>query len=227
MVTLNLKGYGIYAVSVEGSDGFSYNYGYITMSSTAVTLTISALSFPNDVLMQYKYLRIWASRPSDTDIMVSYEDTNLNTTTVSYEIFFANGTVAYTQTHTGENSFVDIWTGADADTTYYLEANVTQATFGTSTFSQVLLRDGASTSPIDLSFLGDWPVDPTQIFWGLIIFIVFGCFSVINSYIGGFAGVATAIILSWLGWIQIPSGALVAAMCVAIMSGIVYWKRRS
>jgi hypothetical protein len=172
-------------------------------------------------------LRIWASRPSSTEITISYQDTNLQTTSVNYQLAYANGSIAYSATHPSENSFVDTWTGANSNTTYYLTANVTQATFGTSTFAQVLLRDGASSSPIDLSFLGDWPVDPTQIFWALVVFIVFGCGTVLNAYIGGFAGVATAIILAWLGWLIIPSGALVAAFCVVFMVGIVYWKRRS
>ncbi len=218
----------IYNVIVTDGEaaGFNYTFGNVNMYTTPITLTLSALSFPNDVLLQYKYLRIWAARPSSTEITVSYEDTNLQTIAVSYQLAFSNGSIAYSTTHSGENSFVDTWAGADSNITYYLSANVTQATFGASTFAQVLLRDGASTSPVDLSFLGDWPVDATQIFWVFVVFIVFGVGSVLNAYIGGFAGVATAAILVWLGWLVIPSGAIVAAFCVIFMVGIVYWKRR-
>lgn len=226
IATMSLQPYTVYRL-IAISDSSSYTFGNINTYTTAITLTLSALSFPNDVLMQYKYLRIWASRPTSTEIQVSYEDTNLQTVSVSYQIAFANGTVAYSATHTGENSFIDVWSAADPDTTYYLTANVSQSTFGYSTFAQVLLRDGASTSPIDLSFLGDWPIDATQLFWAFIVFIVFGVGSVLNAYIGGFAGVATAAVLVWLGWLQVPAGGVVAAFCVVCMVGIVYWKRRS
>ena len=226
IATMSLQPYTVYRV-IAISDNSSYTFGNINTYTTAITLTLSALSFPNDVLMQYKYLRIWASRPSSTEIQICYEDTNLQTVSVSYQIAFANGTVAYSATHTGENSFIDVWSAADPDTTYYLTANVSQSTFGYSTFAQVLLRDGASTSPIDLSFLGDWPIDATQIFWAFIVFIVFGVGSVLNAYIGGFAGVATAAVLVWLGWLQVPAGGVVAAFCIVIMVGIVHWKRRS
>ena len=226
IATMSLQPYTTYRV-VAYSGSSSTTFGNINTYTTQITLTISALSFPNDVLMQYKYLRIWASRPSGTEIQISYEDTNLQTDSVSYQLAFANGTVAYSATHTGENSFIDVWSAADPDTTYYLTANVSQSTFGYSTFAQVLLRDGASTSPIDLSFLGDWPIDPTQILWAFIVFIMFGVGTVLNAYIGGFAGVATAAILVWLGWLQVPSGGIVAAFCVVCMVGIVYWKRRS
>lgn len=226
VATMSLQPYTIYRV-IAWSGSTSTTFGNINTYTTQITLTLSALNFPNEVLMQYKYLRIWASRPSSTEIQISYEDTNLQTDSVSYQLAYANGTVAYSATHTGENSFVDVWSGAAANTTYYLTANVSQSTFGYSTFAQVLLRDGASTSPIDLSFLGDWPIDATQIFWAFIVFIVFGVGSVLNAYIGGFAGVATAAVLVWLGWLQVPAGGVVAAFCIVIMVGIVHWKRRS
>jgi hypothetical protein len=226
IATMYLQAYTIYRV-IAISENTSVTFGNINTYTSAITLTLSALSFPSDVLMQYKHLRIWASRPSSTEIQICYEDTNLQTVSVSYQIAYANGTVAYSAIHTGENSFIDVWSAADSNTTYYLTANVSQSTFGYSTFAQVLLRDGASTSPIDLSFLGDWPIDPTQIFWAFIVFIMFGVGSVLNAYIGGFAGVATAAILVWLGWLVIPLGAIVAAFCVVCMVGIVHWKRRS
>lgn len=226
-VVLFLEPYTVYSLSIEDGISTTYTFGNINTVTTPITLTISALTFPSSVLQQYKYLRLWASRPSSTEITVSYQDTNLQTISVVYTINYANGSTAYTATHTSENSFSDTWTSADSNVTYYVAATVIQSVFGTSTFAQVLPRSGTSTSPIDLSFLGpSWPVDPTQIFWALIVFIVFGCFSVLNAYIGAFAGVATAVIFTWLGWLVIPAGAVVAAFTLVFLVGIVYWKRR-
>lgn len=226
VVSFNLSPYEIYSVTLESVGGSEYTFENINVYTSPITLTVSPLSFPSSVMLQYKYLHIWASRPSSTEIQVSYEDTNEQTLSVDYTLSFENGTVAYWSHHVG-NSFVDLWTGASSNITYYLDAEVSQVEFGNLTFAQVLLRDGASSSPIDLSFLGDWPVDPTQVFWMIVILIIFGCFSVLNAYVGGFAGVAVAIVLAWLGWIDVPQGSLVAAMCIVIMAAIVYWKRRT
>lgn len=226
IVVLNLTPYNNYAITIESVAGTEYTFNNINVYTSPVILTVSSMSFPPSILLQYKYLHIWASRPSSTEIQISYEDTNEQTENVVYTLMFENGTTAFTNGYTDTNSFVDLWSGASSNQTYYLEATVTQTEFGSLTFAQILLRDGSSTSPIDLSFLGDWPIDPTQIFWAFVIFIIFGCFSVLNAYVGGFAGVFSAIILTWLGWIEIPQGSIVAAVCIVIMAAIIYWKRR-
>lgn len=228
IATVELIPNNIYMITLFSQNTSTiYSFGNVNTYTSPIVLTVSALDFPSSVLQQYKYLRLWASRPSSTEITVSYQDTNLQTVSVVYTINYANGSTAYTATHTSANSFSDTWTSANSNTTYYVEATVIQSAFGTSTFAQVLLRSGTSTSPIDLSFLGpSWPVDPTQIFWAMIVFIVFGCFSVLNAYIGAFAGVATAVIFTWLGWLIIPAGAIVAAFTLVFLVGIVYYKRR-
>jgi hypothetical protein len=175
--------------------------------------------------MQYKYLRFWVTRPSSTEIQVNYQDTNNQTVSVDYTITASNGTTVFSASHS-EDWFTDLWAGADSNVTYYISATVIQSTFGTSTFNQILLRSGASTNPVDLSFLGDWPVDAAQVFWVLIVLIIFGCFSVLNAYIGAFAGVASAAVFVWLGWLTVPSGGIVAAFSVVCMIAITFYKRR-
>jgi len=154
IATMSLQPYTIYRV-IAWSGSTSTTFGNINTYTTAITLTLSALSFPSDILLQYKYLRIWASRPSPTEIQISYEDTNSQTISVAYQIAFANGTVAYNATHTGENSFIDNWAGADSNTTYYLTANTTQITFGTSTFAQI---------PSNKSLVTKWRINTTLLF---------------------------------------------------------------
>ncbi len=56
--------------------------------------------------------------------------------------------------------------------------------------------------------------------------IVFGSFSVLNAYVGAFAGVASAAILVWLGWLNIPAGAIALAFAFTVVIGIAVYKRR-
>lgn len=235
-VVMSLQAYTLYSVSIEGTEpNTSITFGNINTYTTPIILTVSALSFPSTTLQQYKYLRIWASRPTSTEIMVNYADTNLQTVSVYYEISDANGTVHYNFTHTGENSFSDIWTSALANTTYYLDATVVQSVFGTTTFKQILAKDGTTNSPIDLSFLGTWEfsiygvtvsLDSTQIFWALVVLIIFGSFSVLNAYMGVFAGVAAAAIFVGLGWLDIPAGTVALAFAFTVAIAIAVYKRR-
>ncbi len=227
-VVMSLQPFTIYSVSIEGTDSTSSTtFGNINTYTTPITLTVSALSFPSDVLQQYKYLRIYAYRSSDASISIIFQDTDNQTLTVSYDIKLANGTVAYSGTHIGEYSFTDVWLGSSNTTTYYLSATVTQVSYGTTTFNQILLSINDETSPIDLSFLGDWNgIDATQILWALIVIIIFGSFSVVNAYVGAFAGTATAAIFMYLGWLHISSGVVVLAFSMVILIGISYWKHR-
>jgi hypothetical protein len=235
-VVMSLQAFTLYTVSIEGTEpNTSTTFGNINTYTTPIVLTVSALSFPSSTLQQYKYLAIWASRPTSTDIMVNYNDTNLQTVSVYYEISDANGTVHYNFTHTGENSFSDIWTSALANTTYYLEATVVQSVFGTTVFKQILAKDGTTASPIDLSFLGTWEfsiygvtvsLEASQVFWALVVLIIFGSFSVLNAYMGAFAGVAAAAVFVGLGWLDIPAGAVALAFAFTVVIGIAVYKRR-
>jgi hypothetical protein len=53
-----------------------------------------------------------------------------------------------------------------------------------------------------------------------------GCFSALNAEVGAIMLVIVAIILTWMGWIPIPGGALVAGLFLAVLMGLVYSKRR-
>lgn len=226
IVTLALQPYTIYTVII-GEGATTTTFQNINVYTTPIVLTVSALSFPDTVLRQYKYLRIWAARATATDITINYQDTNLQTVSVAYQIKLVNGTVVYSATNTGLNNFTDVWTSAYANTTYYLTATITQTVFGVTTFAQVLSSVNAPVSPLDLSVFGVWPVDPTQIIWVLIVLAVFLCFSVLNVYIGAFAGVTTAAIFVWQGWLHIPAASVTAAFGFVIVIAIAFWKRRN
>lgn len=225
----NLLPNTVYEVAFLNADGSNYyTFGNINAFTTPITLTLSPLSFPSDILLQYKYVHIYASRSTPSEIKVSYEDTRAQTLSVYYSISYINGTLAYNNTHLGDDSFTDIWLGANSSISYYLLATVIHAEFGTLTFNQVLTGSAGAASPIDFAIFGSWGgVDSTQILGALIILIVFGVFSAFNAYIGVFAGVFTAGVMVWIGWLSSTSqAAIVAAFALAILLAITYWKRR-
>ena len=222
----NLEANTVYSFTVI-NDATTYSFENVNVYTSVITLTLSPLSFPSEILLQYKYLTLYASRPSSTEIMVNYNDANNQTVSVVYTITATNGTVLFSYTEY-VSSFSNVWSGANDNETYYFSATVIQSEFGTTTFSQVLGGSAGASLPIDLSILGSWAgVDSTQIVGALIILIVFGCFSAVNAYIGVFAGVVTAAILWWIGWFSSLSQAIiVAAFALVILLSITYWKRR-
>jgi hypothetical protein len=225
-VVMELKAYAIYHLTIENSDSV-FSFGDVTMSSSPITLTVSPLSFPSDILLQYRYVHLYASRPNDNEIRIDYEDIENGTVSVAYTVSFINGTVAYSNTQTVD-SFTDIWPSADPASSYYVAATVVHSEFGTMYFQQTLTGSAGAVSPVDFAVFGNFGgVDTTQIFGVLIVLIIFGVFSAFNAYIGIFAGVVTAAIMVWIGWLStVTQGAIVAAFALAILFSITYWKRR-
>lgn len=228
-VVANLMPNTIYQVSFLSSTGSTfYTFGNINTYTTPITLTVSPLSFPSDILLQYKYVHIYASRPTSSEIKIDYEDTQNKTLSVYYSLSFINGTIAYSLTHLGTSQFTDIWTGANSNESYYLSATIIHSEFGTITFSQTLTGSAGASLPIDFGVFGDFAgVDGKQILGALIVLVIFGCFSAFNAYIGIFAGVVTAGIMVWIGWLSsVTQAAVVAAFALTILLAITYWKRR-
>jgi cytochrome c biogenesis protein CcdA len=83
-----------------------------------------------------------------------------------------------------------------------------------------------STAPFSLDWLGTWPITSSAVIPAFLIIFVFGCFSVLNAYMGAFFGVVTAGLVTYWGWVAIPTGYLVVAMGLAIVTGITVAKRR-
>jgi hypothetical protein len=84
----------------------------------------------------------------------------------------------------------------------------------------------SGTAPFLLSWLGSLDIDTSTLLPALLIIFVAGCFSVLNAHVGAVLTVIVAVILTWLGWISIPVGALVTSMFLAILMALIYAKRR-
>lgn len=226
-VVMNLVSGRRYEIHIRDGDS-SYTYGDLYMPSTTTTLqlTLKGLEFPQNIILGYRYMRIYGTRVADNpigNITITYEDTLDETTSVTFYIKYNNGTNAYNATETA-NSFQHIWTSAVNDTDYYLVATITHQTLGTITWKQYFPKY-FSEPPWSLTFLGTLPFASSTLIPALIIIFVAGCFSVINAEVGAFFATVTAIILTYFGWISIPIGSLVTAFCFALLMAIIYSKR--
>lgn len=210
------------------TDTTFYTFGQVAINSNPIYLLVTGLQFPQNIILSYQYVRIYANRAFSTpsgSISVSYQDTLNATTSVTYAIYYNNGSLAYTNTIAGSSAFVDTWNAAANNTDYALQAIIYHSTLGSFTWRQYFGRS-FSTAPFDLSFLGNWPIASSAIIPALLIVFAFGSFSMLNAYIGAFFGCVTAAIVTYLGWIAIPSGALTIGFGFAILIGVTFAKRR-
>lgn len=192
---------------------------------STVTVVVRITSFPENVLLGYKYMRIWGQR-NETYIVVYYEDTLEKTSSVQLVFTFDNGTEAHSYEVTGSSSWVYEWGGMDANTSYTLTASINHETFGALTWKQYFPR-GYSEPPWNLDFLGDFSFESSAFIPALLIIFTFGSFTVLSVGLGAFAGCAVAALLTYLGWINIPPGMLVTAFFIAFLIGLWEAKRRA
>lgn len=211
------------------TDGRTYTFGDLRVTDdTTIQLTLKGLEFPKETLMTYKNVRIYGTRawdPSGTgNITITYQDVLNKTTSVKIDINYRNGTNAYTDTETSD-SFNHIWASALNNTDYAVVCTITHEKYGSWEWKQYFPRT-FSTAPFGLDFLGTLPFVTSTIIPAMLILFVAGAFSEINAEVGAFMGVVTALILTYMGWINIGAGYLVTAFCLAILMALVYSKRR-
>jgi hypothetical protein len=222
-----------YRYHISFTDGTTIiNYGDITTTATAgIQLIIRGVDFPKASLLLSDFVHAYAIRDFLNPlgaITTRYEDTSANTNSVTITITSeATSVIVYTNTYLTNNNFTDVWSSAVNATNYKVTITIDHATFGTLTFRQFLIAENLNaTSPFSLSFLGDIGISTAWVIPALLIIFVAGCFSELTSEAAAIITVIVAIILVWMGWINISSGALVAALSLSVMAGIVSVKRR-
>lgn len=217
---------------VIGNQYYSYTYGNLLMTPvTSVQLVLRGVDFPKDSLLLYQYVHAYALRDYLNPIgaiTVSYEDTENQTTSVTIQIKYDNGTVADTQTFTGNQTFSYTWNSAVNATNYQVIVNVTHSAYGTFYFKQYLLGEYTKpTSPFSLDAFGTLPGIETAWFLpALLIIFVAACFSELTSEVACVLTALTAIFLAAIGFIPISTGALVTALALGVMAGVISVRRR-
>lgn len=211
------------------ADGSSYTFGDLLFTSTtSITLTLRGIEFPKNILLTYKYVRIYSLRtfaePNGT-ITITYEDTLDETGSVEIYIKYRNGSTAYHPSAETSSSFSHQWTNALNNTDYQVECIIDHGRYGVSTWKQYMPRT-YTTNPWDsLAFLGALPFNLNLLVGSLLILLVGGGFGQANPEVGALLATFTAAGLTYIGWIPIAPGILISAFTFSIMLGIVVKKR--
>jgi len=191
---------------------------------------LKGTEFPQNIILGYRYVRIYAYRHNNkTSISICYEDTQGNTADVDVDIQFENGTSVsgtYPYTYSDTTYFNHTWSNALYNTTYLVVVDITHSKYGEMPYRTILAR-AWSSQPWVLPFGSIPGMNSGDLIPIFLIFICFAVFSQANAYVGVFSGTMLAIILTWLGWISIPSGMLVTAITFTILLGFKYAKQRS
>jgi hypothetical protein len=227
-VSMSLVNTRKYVITLSGS-GTTYTWGDLLMTDqTVVQLTLRAVDFPKELVLQYKYLQIYAQRDYATEtVTISYHDTKANTDSATIILLYANGTEAYSQTLTGASTFEVNYLGNNTFA-YQVEVVAQHGDYGpiTNTF-YLVEQSGVDSPPFGLAWFGStWVFESAYLLPAFLILCAAICFSTLNAHIGGVLTVLTAIILSAIGWIPIGGGAIVVAFSLAILMALSYQKRR-
>lgn len=217
----------VYDVQLNNSG--VYDYGNVAITSTLINLVVRPLDFPSDIVLAYQYVRVYGTRDFNTptgSITIDYLDTLNETYEFKYRILLDNGTVIVPyQIFSGVSSLVSTWAGAANDTGYTVQATINHTTFGIMTWNHYFPRE-FSSPPFSLDWMGTWPITSSAVIPAFLILFAFGSFSVLNAYVGAFFGMVTASLLSYWGWIAIPTQMLVLGWVLAVLVGIAANKRR-
>jgi hypothetical protein len=213
------------------TDGITDNiYGDITTTATTgIQLILRGVDFPKETLLLYQYVHASAIRdflnPTGA-ITVSYEDITNQTTSVTLTIT-NNGTVVYNNVFV-DQTFSYTWTSAVNATSYQVTVAIVHANFGSFSYKYYLLGEYTkATEPFSLAFLGStMGISTAVLIPALLIIFVAGCFSEITAETAAVLTVIVAIILSALGWIEISQAAIITALALSVLAGIVTAKRR-
>ncbi len=217
----------VYDVQLNNSG--VYDYGNIVITSSLITLVVRPIDFPSDIVLAYQYVRVYGTRDFNTptgSITIDYLDTLNLTNTFTYTILLDNGTVILPSvTFANMSTLVSTWAGAANDTGYTVRATINHTQFSVMTWNHYFPRE-FSSPPFSLDWMGTWPISSSAVIPAFLILFAFGSFSVLNAYVGAFFGMVTASLLSYWGWIAIPSQMLVLGWFLAVMVGIAANKRR-
>lgn len=202
-------------------DGSDYTFGDLLMTSTtSFQLTLKGIEFPENILLAYQYVRMYADRHNNlTSISMLYEDTLSETTNVNSTVYFENGTIAYTNLQVGVDTFNVTWASANYSLSYYAVMTSNHGNFGELVYKTTLPR-GYTSNPWAIDWLGELPnnISTSTLIPLFVVLAVFAAFGRMNAFLGIFLGISTVALFVWIGWFNVP----VAMLVVALMFTILY-----
>lgn len=221
----------VYEVSIETADGGTvYSLGQVSTVTSTITLSASSVSFSSESLLKYPYVSFYGYREFSNPfgyIVINYNDTKASTTSFSLSISDMDNVVVYSYGPVVANTVSVNWTSAVNATIYKVDVTVTHGLYGDLSWTQTFGNQaGDNAALFSLAFLGDWAFDTSFLLPALIVLLVAACFSALNAEVGAVLTCIAALVLSYMGWLPIGAGALVAAFSFAILMALLYNRRR-
>jgi len=215
-----------YTIQVEAIAGTRYIWGDLAVASdTTIDLVVKGLTFPQDVILTYRYVRAYGYRENynttHDSIVHLYEDTILNTDSVNISIYDGDDALIHSYECSDTDSFTYTWSVAVNTTSYYSVVTISHGDYGTLIFRQSFLR-GFKESPFDLSFLGSLPggISVSTLLPMGILLVVTLSFSALTAGIGGVIVVVLAGVMHIIGWVDIDANTLVFAAILAVIYAV-------
>ncbi len=209
------KTYGFRIICTQGV----YDFGYvIPTTEETLVFTLTNLNFPSDYT-SYEDISLSATRVTDTLINILYEDTAERTNNVDVTVYRVGPQNVWIQEHEAQSSnILDItWNQAEANQDYIVEFIVDHADYGVLTWTFPCPSLAGGGNPWDLSFLGDWPIDSTQIIGVALTLFVFSCFTTKNAHIGVLAEIITAAFFTYIGWLAMSWTLITILFSLAVL----------
>lgn len=211
------KDYGFRITCDQGN----YDFGHVTPTTEeTLQFTITSLSFPSDYEV-YEDITLSAERTDDTDIQILYEDEAERTNYVNVTIYRVVGVQQewvqeyFTQQYV--NTLDMTWSMAEANQNYIVTFDINHADYGELSWEFSCPRMAGGSNPFDFGFLGEWPIDSSQIISFAIIMTIFGLGSAKDSHIVLIAGIIVAMFLAYIGWFAVPWTILTLVFSLAIL----------
>jgi hypothetical protein len=221
---------GIHYRLVLGDGTTEFIFGDFAPSSvTSVQLTLKGADFPKETLLMYPYVTFYGVRAFATpygSIAIYYNDTKAMTTSFTATITETDGTIVDTYS-TVANTVNYNWTSAVNATIYIVTVEVEHSEYGDVSWTQTFANQaGDNAALFSLGFLGSWFFDTGFLLPALIVLLVAACFSALNAEVGAVLTCIAALALSYMGWLPIGAGSMVAAFSFAILMALLYNRRR-
>ncbi len=193
----------LYHLQILWGDLTRYDWGYyIAGTDPAPLLYVKDITFSERVQLAYQYLRVEATRPTNTTITVNYEDTLGETSWVNITISERGGvSPVHTDTDTLSTKTFN-WAGANASLDYVVYIEFRHDTFGDMEEYQFLDADPVNVQAPSLDLLGSMGNVQTGNLIAFFIAVIFyaGFSYEWGSTAGAIVGASIVSALTYWGW---------------------------
>lgn len=226
-VVMGLQVYETYVVKVEAEAGTTYTWGDLTTTTdSTIDLTVKGLEFPQEVILNYRYVRAYGYREyyntTHHSIVAVYEDTKYNTNSVNISIYNSTDDIVHTYLYSDTDNFTYTWSAASYNVSYYMVQTVSHGDYGTLVYKIPFVGAGTMENPFNWDFLGTLPndVSVSALIPSIILVVLVLIFSPLTSGIGGVITFIVACLFVWWEWVIIDINVLVFTGTITIIWAI-------